>query len=272
MIPILSADSYRGFSSNLALSGHTGAQPAFIGRLIWPGVEKADDAVFKLYETDTCGIANEVIGYLLNEFNGITQPKSAAIVLLSPERLLGVNVKLDRFIDLSSGMVACWATSFEQNTKPYRFVRRLSSFTERQTKAFYKSAFCKRLSSVDHITGNNDRHEGNFLYVDDLNYFAIDQGCVGGGLRWHTTWPDRGARNELLELARSALTSSELATWIGQALIAHGKSAESWIKNLCEVDLSLQNLLSDDARDTIVEYMNDRAVGATFATSCGRLI
>lgn len=272
MIPILSSDSYRGFSTNLTLGSEVGAQPIFIGRLIWPNATHAEDAVFKLYKTDTCGIANETIGYFLNHINGIAQPKLAAIVLLSKESLKGIAVDLHEYIDRSSDMVACWVTSFEQGVKPFRFIRRLSTFSDRQIKAFFKSDFCKRLSSVDHISGNNDRHDGNFLYKDDLHYLAIDQGCVGGSLYWHKTWPDCSAKNELLELARAELTTADWGTWASAALAAHSTADEHWRRRHQELVQKLNDILDKESRDSILEYMNERASGTTFAASCGRLI
>lgn len=272
MIPILSSDSYRGFSTNLLLSSATDAQPAFVGRLIWPDAVQSEDAVFKLYKTDTCGIANELIGYLLNKENRIAQPKLAAIVLLTPENLNGISLDLADYTDSASGMIACWTTSFEQETKPFKFARRLSTFTNRQIKAFYKSQFCKGLSIVDHVTGNNDRHEGNFLYKDDLHYLAIDQGCVGGGLYWHKTWPDRNARNELLALAHLELSTHEWKAWASETLVTHNNSSDQLRDYLQKMKAELASVLDDDAQELIVEYMSDRATDATFATSCGRLI
>lgn len=272
MIPILTSDSYRGFSTNLPSSGLNGVQPVFVGRLIWPGESTAKDAVMKLYEVETCGVANEVIGFVANKMRGVPQPKQAAIVLLSPEILAGISAGLSKFVDKETGLIACWATTLEQNTKPFKFVRRLSTFSEKQIKAFYKSKFCRVLSSVDHVTGNNDRHEGNFLYIDDLNYLAIDQGCVGGGLYWHKTWPDSSPKNTLLESVRSELNKSDSAAWIGEAILDHVKTQEIWPAINEQLGSEIKSLLNDESAETIVEYMLERASGSTFTTSCGRLI
>lgn len=272
MVPILTSDSYRGVSARLPDFCPKGAQPVFIGRLLWPGEADVSDSVIKLYESDTCGIANEIIGYVANDLRGIEQPKRAAIILLSATNLAGMGIHLDPFLDKSTGLVACWATSLEQNTKPFKFIRRLSTFSGKQVKAFYKSKFCKSLSSVDHVTGNNDRHEGNFLYIDDLRYMAIDQGCVGGGLRWHATWPDPAARNELVELTHAELDGSDLAAWVADAILEHDKTQEAWSGINQRIKDNLRGVLDRDSIETIVEYMQGRAVGPTFTSSCRRLI
>lgn len=272
MISVLTSDSFRGFSTNLSELGLGGAQPVFIGRVLWPGEDQVSDFVIKLYESETCGIANEAIGYISNHLRGVEQPKRAAIILLSPAQLPGVDMSIDLFIDREIGLIPCWATSFEQNTKPFKFVRRLSTFSTKQAKAFYKSKFCKKLSSVDHVTGNNDRHEGNFLYIDDLKYLAIDQGCVGGGLRWHASWPDPSPKNQLIELAHNELQGSDLTAWVAEAILEHSTTQEKWPGINNQIKKSLIGLLDAEAADTIVEYMYDRAEGTTFTTGCNRLI
>lgn len=272
MIPVLTSDSYRGFSTNLPDLDSNGAQPAFVGRLIWPGDLEASDAVIKIYAPQTCGIANEVIGYIANDLRGIPQPKRAAIVLLNESNLEGTEIPVDTFIDKDTRLIACWATTLEQNTKPFKYIRRLSTFTEKQSRAFYQSRFCKELSSIDHVTGNNDRHEGNFLYIDDLKYLAIDQGCVGGGLSWHITWPDRSARNQIVELVHSELQGSPLVTWVAEAILEHEKTQSIWSRIKEEIRLNLTDLLDAESTETIVEYMHDRVLGPNFATSCRRLI
>lgn len=272
MIPILTADSYRGVSADLSLSGLSSAQPVFIGRLLWPGDRQPTDAVLKLYESATCGIANEIIGYIANQLRSIDQPKRAAVVLLSKENLAGISTSLGPFVDKATELVACWATSLEQNTVPFKYIRQLPTFTPKQTKAFLQSKFCKRLSSVDHATGNNDRHEGNFLYIDDLRYLAIDQGCVGGSVRWHSTWPNPSPRNELLELAHRELQGTTLAEWTGEAILEHSKTQSEWASIVQNIRANLAGLLDDDASVIIVDYMNERVSGNTFTANCGRLI
>lgn len=272
MIPVLTSDSYRGLSTNLPDLASNGTQPIFVGRLIWPGNSEASDAFMKIYDPRTCGIANEVIGYIINEIRGIAQPKRAAIVLLDEPTLEGTEISTDNYIDEKTGLIACWATTLEQNTTPFKYIRRLSTFTEKQAKAFYQSRFCKELSSVDHVTGNNDRHEGNFLYIDELKYLAIDQGCVGGGMHWHLTWPDTNAKNELVELTHAELRGSSLVSWVADAILEHEKTQAMWSRVKDILRYNLTDLLDASSTETIVEYMDDRVAGPTFATSCRRLI
>ncbi|XYJ10297.1 hypothetical protein ACSUZJ_23470 [Telluria sp. B2] len=272
MIPVLTADSYRGFSVSLPPSELNGAQPVFVGRLVWPGNSDSSDAVIKLYESNTCGVANEVIGFIANQARGVEQPSQAAIVLLSETNLAGIGVKLKPFVDKSTGLIACWATSLEQSAVPFKYVRQLSTFTAKQTKVFLQSKFCKILSSVDHVTGNNDRHEGNFLYVDDLKYLAIDQGCVGGGIHWHTTWPLASPRNELVELANRELPGSMIAAWASESIFEHNKTQGVWGSIEVLIRANLEGLLDHETAEIILNYMSGRAVANTFATSCGRLI
>jgi hypothetical protein len=272
MIPILTSDSYRSQSTTVFDLDGGAAQPVFIGRIVWPGQTTASDAVIKLYQTKTCGIANEVIGYIANAIRGIAQPANAAVLLLPLDALKGIAVPPVDFVDTASGYVMCWATSLEQNTKPFKFIRRLSTFSDRQAKAFYKSKFCKRLSSIDHVTGNNDRHDGNFLYVDDLNYMAIDQGCVGGSLQWHLTWPDSNPKNEIIECTRNGLDKSDWASWVADALLEHMKTQNDWAEIEDKLLQNLAGLLDADLTETIVDYMRDRASGPTFTAKCGLLI
>ena len=275
MIPILASDSYRGFSANLgeALAGaKTAAQPIFIGRVVWPGCHDPEDAVVKLYEPDSCGVANEAIGYVINTLRGVRQPGRGGVLLLSERELPALYANLRDFIDPDTGLAACWITSFEGASRPFRYLRRLSGFSRRQIDAFYGSSFCIRLTTVDHVTGNCDRHEGNFLYEDDLKYLAIDQGCVGGGKYWHTSWPDQNARNELSLLAQANLSGSRLAAWRAAAIMEYEKAQPGWSGIFAEISSVLPGLLSADHIGTILEYMKTRAAGTTFAASCERLI
>lgn len=274
MISILTADSYRGFSSLLESSvcANAGAQPIFVGRVLWPGASEPDDAVIKLYESDSCGIANEAIGFAANCMRGVKQPRHGAILLLSPRELPKLDVALTKYIDAGTGIAACWATSLEQNAKPFRFVRRIPTFTASQINAFYKSLFCRLLTSVDHVTGNSDRHEGNFLYLDDLSYLAIDHGCVGGGPRWHSSWPDPSPRNELLALVENTLNSSELSLWKAATILDHERSQASWVVHFKALASELTGILDAGQIETIIEYMAERANGTNYAVGCGRLL
>ena len=273
-IPILTSDSYRGLSVNLAASSidTSGAQPVFVGRLVWPGTNRTDDYLIKLYPPTTCGIANEVIGYAANALRSIAQPKKAAILLLPPNAVSGLGFDAADFIDEKSGLIACWLTSFEQGAKPFKYIRRMPSFSKKQATAFLRSKFCIALTTVDYVTGNSDRHDGNYLYIDDLNYLAIDQGCVGGGVYWHKNYPDKFAINELVKTAQATLNSSEMAAWTSQALLEHGKTQSEWKHILPTMGLALQGILDAEAIKTIVQYMGDRATGEAFATACGHLI
>jgi hypothetical protein len=151
-------------------------------------------------------------------------------------------------------------------------MRHLSSFSKKQMDAFYTSAFCIRLTTVDHVTGNSDRHEGNFLYEDDLRYMAIDQGCVGGGKYWHTTWPDRNPRNQLALLAQANLQGSRLAGWRAAAMMEYEGAQSSWPGIFTDMAPMLKGLLTQDEIDVIINYMAERSTGPAFATSCERLI
>jgi hypothetical protein len=275
MIPILTADSYRGFSAHLGglrAGAEKAAQPVFIGRVLWPDSTAVEDVVIKLYEAVSCGVANETIGYIVNALRGVRQPGRGGILLLSKRETPDLNMDLTDFIDTHSGLAACWITSFEQNSQPFRYIRKLSSFSRKQSDAFYKSPFCISLATVDYVTGNNDRHEGNFLYEDDLKYFAIDQGCVGGGKHWHTSWPDPRPRNELAMLAQKFLNGSQLTAWRTAALMEYELAQSSWAAILVRLSSSLPGLLDADDIGTILEYLRGRATGPAFATSCERLI
>lgn len=272
MVPVLANDSYRGLSAEILLGAENSAQPLFIGRVLWPDGSAPEDVVVKLYEASSCGIANEAIGYVVNALLGVRQPRRAAILVLSKHQIPKLNRDLSTYVDPDSGLAVCWITSFEQNSKPFRYLRNLSSFSKKQSDAFYKSTFCLKLAAADHVTGNNDRHEGNFLYEDDLKYFAIDQGCVGGGMYWHTSWPDTNARNELAILAQQFLSGSQLAAWRASAIMEYEKAQGSWEGIFAQVSLALQDLLGADEICSIVEYMRGRASGPAFASSCERLI
>jgi hypothetical protein len=176
------------------------------------------------------------------------------------------------FVDKTSGLVACWITTFEQGAKPFKYIRRMSSFSKKQAVAFLRSKFCTSLTTVDHITGNSDRHDGNYLYIDDLHYLAIDQGCVGGGIYWHKNYPDKFATNELIRTAQATLSPSEMSAWTSQALLEHGKTQDEWENILPKMDAALQGILEAETIKTIVQYMGDRAIGDAFAKSCGHLV
>ena len=275
MITILTADSYRGFSAHLGevLAGaNAAAQPIFVGRVVWPGCDEAEDVVIKLYETSSCGVANEAIGYVANALRGVRQPRKSGVLLLSKQELPDLKKDLSTYIDPYTGFAACWITSFEASSRPFRYIRRLSSFSKKQSETFYSSQFCIRLATIDHVTGNNDRHEGNFLYEDDLKYMAIDQGCVGGGKFWHTSWPERNVRNELSLLAQDNLSASRLTAWRAAAIMEYEKSQNDWNAIFIEISSTLQGLLLTEEIDSIIEYMKERATGPAFASSCERLI
>lgn len=270
MMQILTVDSYSGFLAPLGSA--QGAQPIFIGRITWPGALEPEDAVIKLYQKDTCGIANEVIGFEANAARGVAQPKQGAVLMLPRSALPDLNLTLDEYVDAATGLCACWVTSFEQGAEPFKFIRRLSSFSQKQAEAFYKSKFCKLLVGVDHVTGNNDRHEGNFLYKDDLHYIAIDQGCVGGGLTWHSMWPDPRPNNELALLAQRNLAPSHVANWQAEAIIEYQTAQESWRQIISGIANSLLGLIEKEHIETITDYMSERANSHDFAKSCGRLV
>ncbi len=271
MIPILSTDSFRGPSTTLLNFGKS-AQPVFIGRVLWPGDSIPTDAIVKPYETGTCGVANESIGYIANTVLGIAQPKRAAVLLLSESALSGLGYPTKDFVDIESGLCLCWVTTYEQETKPFKFIRRASTFSQRQLKAFYKSRFCRQLASIDHATGNNDRHEGNFLYIDDLHYLAIDQGCVGGGPLWHRFSPESNPRNEVLALAQSECNASEWATWVSETLVEHQKTQQAWALIRSNIERFVADLLDPADLETIVEYIDGRISGPKLAESLGRLL
>jgi hypothetical protein len=281
MIPILTSDSYRGFSAFLtdgSGNANNNAQPVYVGRLVWPRnpdseeAEEAEDALIKLYEADSCGTANEAIGYIANELRGIDQPKKGAILLLPPEALPPFNRNLEPYIDTESGMAVCWATTFQQDAKPFKFVRRIASFSEKQAHAFYQSRFCQALTGVDHVTGNNDRHEGNFLYLDDLKYLAIDQGNIGGGILWHKGFPDALARNELLALVQQNLNASQIAAWHSHAILEYHATEGIWARFVTEISKALTDLLTREQLDTIIDYMSSRLPSTKFAAQCGTLL
>jgi hypothetical protein len=275
MITVLNFEAYQGFLAYLGDSQHgakTRAQPAYIGRVLWPGQMEPEEVVIKLYETHSCGIANEAIGYMVNTLCGVPQPRRGGVLLLPQTRLPDLPGKLADFIDPPSGIAACWITTFEQNTHPIRYMRKLASFSQRQSEAFYMSAFCKLLATVDHVTGNNDRHEGNVLYLDDLKYLAIDQGNVGGGIYWNRSWPDQRARNELIALTQQILQGARLAAWISSTIMLYEKSQSGWEAILAQVSTALPGLLEKEEIDTIINYMRGRATGTAFAASCGKLI
>lgn len=271
IIPVLSADSYRGTSSNLLDMGRS-AQPVFIGRVIWPGDPTPIEAIVKPYEIDTCGVANDAIGYIANAALGISQPRRAAILLLSEKQLAGLGIPSEKFFDARSGVCACWVTTYEQGANPFKYIRRASTFSERQLKAFYKSTFCRKLASVDHATGNNDRHEGNFLFIDDLHYLAIDQGCVAGGLLWHRFSPDPNPRNEIRILAQTECNASEWALWVSETLIEHERTQAAWPAISLMLAGIVAGLLEAEDFETIVEYIEGRVTGPKLAESLGRLI
>lgn len=272
MIPILSTDAFRGPSTLLLDMGGKTAQPVFIGRVIWPGDSVPTDAVVKPYEAGTCGVANEAIGYIANSLLGIAQPERAAILLLTEDSIAGLGFPTEKFIDRDSGLCLSWVTTHEQGTKPFRYIRRTSTFSEKQLKAFYRSRFCRQLASVDHVTGNNDRNEGNFLYFDELHYLAIDQGCVGGGIYWHILSPDSNPKNEIRALAQSECSSSEWAIWVSETLTEHQRTQQTWAMVDSKIGEIVTDLLDADDLQTIVEYMDRRVSGSRLAESLGRLL
>lgn len=275
MIHFLGNDAYRGFTAPFDTARKaTGAGDcaSFVGRIAWPGEPIPSAAVIKLYGKETCGTANELIGYFVNALRCVAQPQAAAVLLLTEQQVPPLILNAGEYLDSASGLVACWVTSYEQNATPYSFIRRLPTFTERQRHTFYQSTFCRALASVDCSTGNNDRHEGNYLYVDDLNYLAIDQGCVGGGHYWHRNWPEANPRNEIVQAAKQALTPVQLARWVGRAIIEHENCAQGVGGGLEGVRHLLPGLLSAEAIDTIVKYMQERTLGPHFNQVCGSLI
>jgi len=274
MIPILGEDSYRGFSAwinEVNPAANEGAQPLFVGRLQWASGATPSDAVIKLYETGTCGVANEMIGFVANHYCGVNQPQKGAALILPADALPPMTIDVSPFVDRDTGLTLCWATSLEQNAKPFRFMRKLSSFSEKQVQAFYKSKFCRTLAGVDHISGNNDRHEGNFLYVDDLNYMALDQGAIGGGGFWHTLWPDDMASNELLRLVQTDLKTSQITSWYAQALTEYHQTREAWERVNAALPSVLHGLLDHGPIATIIDYMRSRSSGTQFEATCGAL-
>lgn len=273
MIQILTSDAYRGFSSWLkeaTPSPKDAIQVIFIGRIRWPEDHENTDAIIKIYKTNTCGVANEAIGYTANAMKGVDQPRRGAILLLDKTTLPDLGY-LNEFIDQATGLAVCWLTSYEQTAKPFRYIRRLPSFTDRQSHIFFRSQFCQRLAGVDHVTGNNDRHEGNFLYIDDLRYMAIDQGCVGGGAFWHTLWPDDNASNELLLLVKNNLTASQLSEWYASALADYHSATPLWADVIDKIGAILIDLLPQDQIQMIINYMAARSASNQFAESCGKL-
>jgi hypothetical protein len=272
MVTILPSDSFRGFSAAIDQPGQAiGDTVKFIGRVCWPGDANPTDAYVKVYRPSTCGVANEAIGYAVNTLRSVPQPRRGAVLVLSYAQASTI-VDDATFIDSEEGTALCWATALELDAKPLRYMRTLPSFSEKQLLAFIKSSFTHRLSEVDHVTGNNDRNNGNILYLDDLNYLAIDQGNIGGGLNWHTLWPDAAATNELIRLAHRTLARSDLAAWQSAVILEHQRTALKWPEYIGKIQPALQGLLDEAQAATICEYMLGRASGNGLANSCGALL
>ncbi|CAM3391753.1 MULTISPECIES: hypothetical protein [Cupriavidus] len=275
MISVLHADAYCGFSG--WVSDHdavhaTGAQPVFVGRVLWPGASEPEDTVIKLYPTDSCGVANEVIGFTANAVRGVDQPARGGVILLNREMLPVFDADVTAYVDRSTGLAVCWAATLVQNAKPFRFLRRLSTFDQDQLAAFFRSKFAHILTGVDHATGNSDRSDANFLYLDDMKYVAIDQGAVGGGPYWHSSWPDETAGNQLNLAAQREMTASQLSSWYASVLQEGLKTQDIWPEVSNQLRRDLIGLLDSEQIDTIVEYMSTRASNGTLAQACGRLI
>ncbi|BDB29519.1 hypothetical protein CTP10_R69340 (plasmid) [Cupriavidus sp. P-10] len=275
MISVLHADAYCGFSA--WINDHdavhaTGAQPVFVGRVLWPGASEPEDTVIKLYPADSCGVANEAIGFTANAIRGVSQPARGGVILLPQGMLPTFGADLTAYVDKGAGLAVCWAATFVQNAKPFRFLRRLASFNQSQLAAFFKSKFAHVLTGVDHVTGNSDRSDANFLYLDDMKYMAIDQGSVGGGPCWHTSWPDEMALNQLNLMARRELTPSQLSSWYTSVLQEGMATQDVWPAVSERVRGDLAGLLGPAQIDTIVEYMSARASNGTLAHACGRLL
>lgn len=274
MISILSADSYGGFASwiNGPDEGHNpGGQPIFIGRVTWPGSEEPVDTVIKLYPADSCGVANEVIGYVANAKGGIVQPPRGGVLVLPTSMLPPFAIDTQKYTQQGSGVAVCWATPFIQGAKPFRFYRRLAAFDRSRLTAFLKSKFCHMLTCVDHVTGNNDRTDANFMCLDDFKYIAIDQGSVAGGFYWHINWPEDAPKNQLFELARTELVASHFASWQADTLTQAGISNGIWPETIDLIRTNLEGILAPAEIDTIVDYMHSRATVKTLAQATGHL-
>ncbi|SOY55777.1 hypothetical protein [Cupriavidus taiwanensis] len=275
MISVLQADAYCGFSAWISAhdEGHReGAQPVFVGRILWPGCDEAEDAVIKLYPTDSCGVANEVVGFTANAIRGVPQPAKGAVILLPQAILPAFEIDLSPYVDKGTGLAVCWVATLVQSARPFRFLRRLASFEQNQLAAFFKSKFAHMLAGVDHITGNSDRSDANFLYLDDMKYVAIDQGSVGGGPYWHSSWPDDRATNQLHLMAEREMTASQLPAWYTSVLREGLATQELWHSVSDELRQNLVGLLDSDQIETIVEYMSARSSNGTLAQACGRLL
>lgn len=274
MIEILSSDSYHGFAAELATgvpSNRVPDQIAFIGRVKWDAGSPVQAAVVKVYRHETCGVANELIGYVMNHYRGVAQPRKAAVMLLRPDQLPPMFADSTPFVNPDAAVAVCWLTSFEANARPFSTVRRPSSFSTRESTAFYCSEFCRALASVDTVTGNNDRHDGNFLYVDDLHYLAIDQGCVGGGPRWHLAWPDFNPSNEIVRAIEGELTDARRNQWYSHAILEHEQSAPQFLEGIEALKQLLPGLIGDDEIVVISEYMQKRVPAEVFSKICQRL-
>ena len=271
---VLSQDSYRGFSAPFSTPDgiRAGAQPSFVGRVLWPGQDQPSDVFVKLYEHDSCGVANEVVGYTANRIHSVRQPAAAAILILPKNLLPDLGVDLAAYVRPDTGLALCWVVSFEQAAKPFRYLRRLVTFTPHQLKAFIKSEFARKLAIVDSVTGNCDRHDANILVLDDLQYMAIDQGCVGGSKYWTTTWLDQNPANQLLDLVRTELGSTEFSAWRSRAILAAEAMEPKWREGAPEMRNAVAGLLADDDTDAIVDYILGRSLSTHFATSCRVLL
>ncbi|WP_232346244.1 hypothetical protein [Cupriavidus sp. USMAA2-4] len=270
----MTSDVYGGFASWIesADTAHApGAQPIYVGRVTWPGTTEAEDTVIKLYPASSCGVANEVIGYIANAKRGIPQPPRGGIILLPEATLPAFALDVAKYVDKKSGFAVCWATSLVQNAKPFKFYRRLVAFDRTRLNAFLKSNFCHTLTGLDHITGNNDRSDANFMCVDDLKYLAIDQGSIGGSDHWHINWVDDNPKNQLLALARDELAVSQYAAWQAHALSESNTTRDLWPQTNSELQTNLKPLLKADQIATILEYMSGRATITTLAQATGQL-
>ena len=200
------------------------------------------------------------------------QPKYGGILLLSKEALPDFQYDVTPYVDEDSGLAVCWATSLEQNAKPFSYFRRLSSFTERQILAFYESSFSQTLVGVDHVTGNSDRHEGNFLYIDEMRYLAIDQGSVGGGAFWHTMWPDAYAQNKIFDRTKATLSKASFSKWSAKAILEVEATYQVWESLPDTLRPILRNLLNDEQISIIFEYLATRSEPGHFKNKIGKLL
>lgn len=265
IIKVLTSESLIGFNGWLdGKDGHL--NPVFIGEFRHPDGDIT--AYCKLYDENTKGIINEIVGFLAAYALGISQPQHAFITMLPSTRLPGFAATAksrpeNRWMQGKSN-VLCFCTS--------RLDGHSAAIHLDSAIGFSWNELCEDIArwqeygaavALDENIAHADRHANNLLRLAKQRYALIDNGRLVNSLgeQWDCTMLDAGRlyNNRLFSLLESRSGGSPGKDEIGSKAVLCAEQHPHKLKSVEEELLFwLNTFLAQPEYQAFRQFLTDR--------------